>query len=269
MSPHHLLVASSLLILALLTGCASESETEAVAPDALVVETKADSVALRAFEAAGGPQTWAALPYLRFDFGSERDGTHRVAARHLWNRQTGDYRVEMPAGGDTVYVALFNVETQEGQVYLDGAPLDSVENAERLQGAYRRFINDTYWLLVPTKLFDPGVHRTYVADSSDAETDVISLTFDEVGLTPGDQYWIYVDRATGRVTRWAYHLQHFEADRPPTSLEWTAYETLDSPAGPVTLATRKQGTGYVLVTDNLATPAEVAAEMFTDPTPRL
>lgn len=249
-------------------GCTAEEEQVQVA--ALPpLETRADSLALQAFEAFGGPEAWAALPYLRFDFGAGNDSTRRVSARHLWNRRTGDYRVEMPAGEDTTYVALFNVGTQEGTVYLDGAPVDSTRQAELLQRAYRRFINDTYWLLAPTKLFDPGVTRSYVPDSSGPGAEVVHLAFEGVGLTPGDQYWIHVDPATGRVNRWDYHLQGMAPEEPARSFAWVDYQTFETPAGPVHLATRKTNGGFSLFTDHIEVPAEVPDEMFTDPQPRL
>ena len=158
---------------AALAACApepSDPEVDSVEMPALV--TRADSVAMRAYEAAGGPEAMAALPYLRFDFGVERDGERQTVARHLWNRETGDYRVEWTGGADSNYVALFNVGTREGQVFLNGDSLGAEAKAARLDEAYRRFINDSYWLLAPVKLFDPGVNRAYVPDSSDVQINV-------------------------------------------------------------------------------------------------
>lgn len=255
-------------LILLLAACdAPPVQQTATTAERPVLATRADSVALMVYDAVGGPSAWASVPYLRFDFATGNDTVRQVRARHLWNRQNGDYRLEMNAGEDTVYVALFNVHTREGNVYLNGQPVDSTRRAEWLERAYGRFINDTYWLLAPTKLFDPGVTRAYVPDSSTADTEVITLTFDDVGLTPGDRYWIYADRATGRMERWAYRLQSYEPDAAPTSLAWEGYESFEAPAGPVHLATRKDGTNFSIYTDNIALPAEVPADLFTDPNP--
>jgi hypothetical protein len=262
-----------------LAACATP-EAEAPAPEAPAVErpvlsTRADSIAMRIVDASGGLEAWASAPYLRFDFASFRDSVRTVRARHLWNRRTGDYRVEMPTGPDTTYVVLLNVNTfdmeaPEGAAYLNGQPADTSRRADLLKGAYGRFINDTYWLLVPLKVFDPGVHRADVPDSSTADQDVITLTFDDVGLTPGDQYWLYADRATGRLARWAYRLRHFEATTPTTFHDWVDYTPMEAPAGTVSLATRKVGRGGgATLTDNLSLPPDVPAELFTDPNPRL
>ena len=258
------------LILAL-AGCAPEpSDPDASAAERPTLETRADSVAMRAYEAVGGPEAMAALPYLRFDFGVERDGERQTVARHLWNRETGAYRVEWSRGADSNYVALFDVNTQEGRVYLNGDSLGGGAGADRLGEAYRRFINDSYWLLAPAKLFDPGVTRTYVADSSGAEHDVIELTFGDVGLTPGDRYWIYVDKETGQMDRWAFVLQN-NPEAPPRMYDWTDVQALETSAGPVSLATSKEAMGgpVTIHTDNLEAPTDVPAEMFTDPNPRL
>ena len=261
-----------LVLLLALVGCAPETSdpdepTSAEMPE---METRADTVAMRIYEAAGGPAAMAAMPYLRFDFGVEREGEHQVVARHLWNRQTGDYRVEWTSGPDSAYVALFNVNSQEGDVYLNGDSLAAGESQAQMEAAYRRYINDSYWLLAPVKLFDPGVNRAYVADSSSAEQEVIELTFGDVGLTPGDRYWIYADPETGAMTAWAFVLQG-NPDAEPRMYRWTDVQTLETSEGPVTLAAAKEAMGspVVLRTDNLEAPTDVPAEMFTDPQPRL
>ncbi|NEQ32948.1 MAG: hypothetical protein F6K04_18440 [Leptolyngbya sp. SIO4C5] len=132
------------------TGLDDVPPTAALPP----IETRADSVALRVVEASGGADALAAMPYLRFNFGVERDGAANVARKHLWNRQTGDYRVEWTAGADSNYVALFNAstfttDTPEGGVYLNGTAVAGEAASEALQRAYRGYINDTYWLMAP------------------------------------------------------------------------------------------------------------------------
>lgn len=266
---------ATLLLLWLCMGCQPESEPAPAEPTQTIAtpqpQNKADSLALQIVEATGGSATWAQVPFLRFDFAVEREGERQIRARHFWDRQMGDYRVEMQVGEDSTVVVLMNINTREGMGYLNGTPLDSAATSERLEAAYGRFINDTYWLLAPTKVLDPGVQRTYVADSSNAETDVLHLSFQDVGLTPGDQYWFYADRATGQVTRWAYVLEKEPADQPPRSFVWTGYESYDTPAGPVTVSTRKEHPTdpFAILTDNVATPAEPPARVFSEPTPML
>ena len=257
------------LLILLFSACGGTPAENAGAADLPDLNTRADSVAMQVYEAFGGPEAWGSLRYLRFDFGGGTETERNVRARHLWDRMSGDYRLEMLGEGDTVHVALFSVDSREGEVYLNGSPVGEARRDELLERAYRRFINDTYWLLMPVKMLDPGVNRTYVSDSSTAETEVIQLSFDEVGLTPGDRYWVYVDSETGRVEQWAYHLEGHPPNHVPTPIEWTGYRTLQAPAGEILVAERKVGPGFVLYTDNVEAPDEVEEGAFTDPTPML
>ncbi len=233
--------------------------------------TYADTVAMRVYEAAGGPEVWEALPYLGFNFSVLRQNERGRVIRHFWHRHTGDYRVELPGPANEPYVVLFNIDTREGRVFWDGTELDPVESPQHLETAYSRFINDTYWLLLPFKLFDPGVNRTYLPDSSNALYDVLHLSFGNVGLTPGDQYWLYVDKASGRLLRWSYQLQDDAPGTPPRSFVWEDYEEHLTPAGSLFFSTRKRGIGvpFTILTDDVSTPALIPDDMFTAPEPRL
>lgn len=258
----------ALSVVLLATGCATEPaepEPERAVPT-VPLETRADSVAYRIAEASGGLEAWNALPVLRFDFGIGRDDGRRIAGRHYWDKSQNRYRVEWPGGGDSTYVAIFSDWPEAAETYLNGEPLDGDAATAALETARSRTINDTYWLLAPFKLFDAGVIRTYVADSSDATTEVIQLSFDGVGLTPGDRYWLAADRETGQLQRWTFALQ----DNPTArSFVWTAYTQLDGPGGPVLLSARKQNPQVAILTDQLRAPETPDESLFTDPQPRL
>ncbi|WP_263784289.1 hypothetical protein [Salinibacter grassmerensis] len=261
------------------TGCSSDSASDSepvVSPtDTIAPETRADSVAYRLLQ-AHGMDAWASSPYLRFNFGFETPGGAQTIARHLWNRNTGEYRIEWSAGPDSSYVVLANIRDRQdgrlgGSVYLNGEELTGAAGETALEEAYGRFVNDTYWLLAPLKAFDPGVNRTYVPDSSTADHDVLHLTFDEVGRTPGDQYWLYVSTETGRLDRWAYHLQGMPEDAPPQFYDWTQYRELSAPGGTVRLASRKEAVGadQALLTNQLALPESPPEGAFSTPDPML
>jgi hypothetical protein len=245
------------------------STAPATALDTATIDSKADSVAQRLAE-AHGLRAWASAPFLRFDFAVDRGNGAGAPRRHLWNRQTGEYRVEWSSGEDSTYVAIINVAdasgpAPSGTVYLNGTELVGTQDSTRRAQAYRAFVNDTYWLLAPLKVFDPGVNRTYAADSSTAEHDVLHLTFGDVGLTPEDEYWLYVDTETGRLDRWAFHLQGMPDDAPPARFEWTELDTLQAPAGPVYLATEKPSTGgpVTIFTRNLSLPGSAPDGAFS------
>ena len=70
------------------------------------------------------------------------------------------------------------------------------------------WINDAYWLFMPHKLKDSGVTLNYVAKDTTkdgASADVLSLTFDQVGDTPDNMYYIYVDDSTRLVSQWDFY----------------------------------------------------------------
>jgi hypothetical protein len=236
--------------------------------------TTADAVAQKLLRAHGA-DAFASAPSLRFTFALDTPDSTRVIGRHLWDRTTGDYRVEWQTA-DTAYVALINVRDvtdglPDGTAYRNGTTLTGTAATEARRTAYQRFINDTYWLLAPLKVTDPGVNRTYLPDSSTATHDVLHLTFGEVGLTPDDEYWLYVSKETGRLDRWAFHLQGMDDAAPPQVYEWTGDTTLTAPEGPVTLSTRKEAVNgaRAILTTNLALPSRLPEGAFSTPTPIL
>ncbi|MFT5143464.1 MAG: hypothetical protein ACI80V_002708 [Rhodothermales bacterium] len=246
----------ALCLFLLLVGCApSEPDVAPVESTLPELTSRADSLAMRALEASGGEMALRSIPYLAFNFGSAPRGR-----RHLWDRMSGDYRLEY-SRGDTAVVVLFNTQTREGAAYRDGAL--AADSEALVTRAYGAFINDSYWLMMPVKMLDPGVTRALVPDSSSAEFEVVKLSFDNVGLTPGDTYYVYVDRETGMVRRWHYVLQSGSQNR----CDWAEYQELAGPRGAVKLSSRKDCTRSQLMTDGLATPATVPEGAFTDPSP--
>ncbi len=251
----------------LLFGCgeAPQAPTQGTGPPLF---SAADSLAFFIAESAGGLAAWEAMPTLRFDFVAERDSEEVFRARHLWDRESAAYRVEYPVGEDSILVAVFstddfNMDAPTGKAYINGAPVDSTEMAERLTDAYERYINDSYWLLAPLKLFDPGVHRNMAPDSSDAESKVLRLSFENVGLTPGDRYWLRAD-STGRLMSWSFLLENGGEGY----YDWTDYEYIATPAGSLFVATRKQAGSRAVLTQVIPSDS-LNRDIFLDPRPRL
>jgi len=72
--------------------------------------------------------------------------------------------------------------------------------------AWERWKNDTFWLLAPLKLRDPGVTVTYGGEMEEDETKfpILQVTFTNAGLSPGAQYNFYVDPKTHLLHAWDY-----------------------------------------------------------------
>jgi hypothetical protein len=180
-------------------------------------DPEAVKIAERTLEAMGGADAWEATRFLRFNFFGAR--------LHHWDRHTGRHRLEGEREGNA-YVVLHNLRTREGQVWVNGEPQSGEAAEEWLERAYGAWVNDTYWLLMPYKMRDPGVTLAYDGEEEidGAVYDKVKLTFDSVGLTPGDTYWAYVNRKTGLMDRWAYFLESYEEDRKPTHWLWLDWQ---------------------------------------------
>ena len=114
---------------------------------------------------------------------------------------------------------------------------------------------------MPYKLTDPGVNLSWEGEEEiDGTTyDKLHLSFDQVGLTPGDQYWAWIDRETGLMDRWAFVL---EGQEPPArAYEWKPWR----PYGGIMLATERiplEGTRSIVFRD-LAILDSLPESIFT------
>lgn len=197
-----------------------------------------ETVINKVWDAVGGKTNFEKARYFQFTFASERNGKLNPGRTHLWDKFTGNYRLESETADGKKSVVLFNTNTKTGKAFENGVQIpDSTANKLVIR-AYAAFINDTYWLLVPTKLQDPGVNTKLESDEiiNNEDCFVINLNFDKVGLTPGDQYWLYISRTNGQVVRWKYLLQN---QKNSSVLDWAPYQELGQG---VKLSTKKTNT---------------------------
>ena len=226
-------------------------------------EGGAAAVADRVMQALGGVDAWNATRYLRFDFAVDRGAKTLVRRSHTWDKWTGNYRLEATTREGEPYVVLLNIDTREGAAWLKGRKLQGEEAKKYVDPGYAVWVNDTYWLLMPYKMKDPGVVLAMDGvEKNDGEVwDKVRLTFDNVGLTPKDKYWVYVNRKTGLVDRWDYVLEG--ENKPPTTFTWKNWKKY----GKVMLADDRENTAdetriYFPV---LETPETIAEGVFTRP----
>src|SRR5512140_58591 len=176
-------------------------------------------------KAMGGEETFRKTGAIRFTWIAVAKDSVRAERSHWWDRLTGDYRIQGNAPDGRPYVILFNTQTKDGRVYVAGRELEGTERSDYLQRAYKMFINDMYWFLMPYKLFDPGVHLAMAGEAvvDGKPVDRVNVTFDHVGLTPGDTYWAYIDRGSHLMIRWGYILQDAR-DKPEQLFDWTNWK---------------------------------------------
>lgn len=209
-----------LWILALLIGLCGLAVPDLAGAEDAGSDPEALRVADRLMTALGGEEAWQATRFFDFEFLGRR--------HHVWDKHTGRHRVEGESREGDKYVVLHNISERGeggGKVFVNGEPMEGEARREWLQNAYAYWINDTYWLVMPYKLQDPGVHlASEGTEEIDGQTyDVMRLSFDQVGLTPGDRYWAYVNRDTGLMDRWAFHLQNMTEEEPRSAWDWVGW----------------------------------------------
>jgi hypothetical protein len=224
-------------------------------------DAKAQALAERVQQALGGREAWEQTRYLKFDFFGRRS--------HLWDRWTGRHRVEGDNREGQHWIVVHNIQDKgegDGQVVLAGHPAEGDAKRRMLQNAYAAWVNDTYWLLMPYKLQDPGVHLAYDGqeDIDGVTYDKLLVSFDHVGLTPGDRYWAYINPTTGLMDRWAFILQDQDPNGPPSAWRWEGWQRY----GNILLApTRRQvgGDERVLSLAPIEVPETVDEKLLTEP----
>jgi hypothetical protein len=232
---------------------------------ATIQDPEARRVYTAMLDAMGGEAAWNDARYFEFTFGVERDGQAGGGWTHHWDRWDGDYKLTGTRQGAEL-VVLMNVNQRDagGRAWLDGQPVEPGARLDSLvQFAYGRWVNDSYWLIMPYKWTDPGVHAAYAgtrADSAGRQWEIVHLSFDQVGLTPQNEYDAWIDPTTGLMERWT----HFRtADADPAIYDWNDWQQF----GPIRLATRKPAVGgnAAIVFRDVRVETSVPADAFTAP----
>jgi hypothetical protein len=234
-------------------------------------DAKAAAVAAQMDNAMGGMKAWESAPYVRFDFVVVKDGKEAARFRHWWDKRRGMDRVEGPDDKGRMVAAIVNLHDKTGKSFTAGLPdRDTSDVAAQVQNGYERWVNDSYWLMMPFKVRDPGTNLKYSdlkKGTGGVAWDVLELTFDQgVGLTPGDHYWLYVNTKTHLMDKWDFLLQSMDPKGPPSHATWEEWTKV----GPVKLSAMHhfQGKPAFLRFENLALPQTMDPSIFTDARPK-
>ena len=111
--------------------------------------------------------------------------TFRESHHYLWHKQKK--LVQVKWGNNEVLLNLSDLSN--GKVLVGEREADPDKQQALLQKAWEYFINDSFWLIAPTKVFDKGVTRQVVMLENGR--DALLVTYQSGGVTPGDSYlWI-------------------------------------------------------------------------------
>ncbi len=135
---------------------------------------------------AAGSEVWLSIKRIEFTFNVEQEGKLVVSRKHDWDiRANIDTVTDLLKKSEPVRVDLGQKEPSAG---------------------FQQWTNDSYWLLMPLKLRDGGAHVEMVGATRDMPPSRarLRLHFDNVGLTPGDQYILSVDLRNNRIDHWVY-----------------------------------------------------------------
>ena len=246
------------LILTILVAAVAEAQKPA-APTA-------DEVARRAVDVLGGGPAWENAKYIAFTFKVERDGKVISSFRQAMDRNTGTYRVSGNAEDGVPFNVVVNMPTKKGHGTYSGRPVEpGADHWDDLYNiAYRRFINDMNWLLMPLEVFDPRAHRTLDGQRTDScghTWDLLKLTWDpSAGLNQGDTYWLWINHDTGVVEQWDTKSGASQADEPPIQLIFRDYRRI----GGLLLSARREvkGKNQVIRFDDLVVLPQAPKNAF-------
>ncbi len=228
--------------------------------DASKSDPKAVQIADEVMVALGGKENYEAISYLSFHFVSMRGDTQVTDWRHDWDRRKNNYRIEGTTRDGDHLLAIFNLDTRNGAAFKNGQKMDGEEKIQILKRAYGRYINDTFWLLMPFKLEDAGAVLRYdgAQELNDVNYDVLRLSYaDSVGLTPQNVYRVFVDQATRRVHRWEYYEKE---DATPVVSWWENWNEY----GGIKLAEQRvfENSNRKLLFTNIVVSREVNEKIF-------
>jgi hypothetical protein len=193
-----------------LAACAKPRTSAATQPTPAAFEpAKSDAKAVKladeVMKSLGGDAAWARAQQISWDQHIKVDDKE-IEFHHDWDRWNGRHRATMLLGdqeGVVVYEQFGDMAFAE----IDGQPISSADTPKLVTTAKNRLALDSYMLLMPFKLKDPGVilkDGGELAEEADPNTptlDVIKVSFEPgVGPSPQSVYYVNVRKSDKVIT---------------------------------------------------------------------
>lgn len=127
------------------------------------------------------------IPYLQWEF-------FRAGQKYLWNKTENQAVIEWAENK-----VIMDLDAVNGVAYKQGVKQNGKAHDKLIQKAWSNWCNDSFWMIAPFKLFDPGTSRE-VVELEDGRTG-LKITYNSGGVTPGDVYLWELDE-NNRPTGW-------------------------------------------------------------------
>ena len=216
-------------------------------------DPRAIEIADAVMQAMGGRESWDRTRYLSWSFFNGDD--------QVWDKWTGRFRWQR----DSI-VVLMNVETMEGDAWVSETLVtDQAAREAHLQSGYRNWINSSYWLLMPFKLKDSGVTLRHVGEGAMEDgraAEILSLTFQDVGITPQNRYEVFVDKESMLVGQWSYYADTSDTEARFT-LPWSNWQEHGAILLSADRGQRSDGSLFAL--ENVGAYQELPESVFARP----
>ena len=123
------------------------------------------------------------------------------------------------------YTVLLKIDEKSGKVWEGETLIEGKEKEELLKEAWKKWVNDSFWMNAPSKAMDPGTQRSLVEGEDGRQGLMVS--YQSGGATPGDSYLWWLDEK-GLPTSW----QMWVSVIPIGGLEvsWEGWKTLETGA---------------------------------------
>jgi hypothetical protein len=178
---------------------------------------KTDELVKKCYKAMGGIKNYNNTRFLQWNFFDLR--------KHSWDKHENKLRIDYQKEKTII---LINLNDKTGRVIKKGREIKDADSSKIfLKEAYETWINDSYWLVMPFKLLDPGVNLSYVGTEKTEDgkmADKVELTFKEVGVTPNNKYHVFFDQESHLISQWSYFPKSTD-EKPRFTMPWTEYKT--------------------------------------------
>ena len=160
-------------------------------------DATAIAIADEVMEANGGREAWENTRYVCWSFFGRDD--------LVWDKWTGNVRIDRGNG----MILLTNINDETGRAFMAGKEIMDADSVSTLmQTAKSIWINHSYWLVMPYKLKDSGVTLKMAGEDTTMDgrmADKLKMTFEGVGRTPDNMYYVWVDKESRLATQWAFY----------------------------------------------------------------